>query len=110
MESTFANAREIYQIDESRLHILRYIRISRILLQRLIADDFMTPDEHAVFASIKYEWIPCVDNPELFEMRTLYSPSAEELNAIWIDSYRRKNKNRRLFFLILEKRIERWWD
>lgn len=110
MEATFSDPRKIYQIDESRLQILRYIRISRILLQRLIADDFMTKEEHELFNSIEHEWIPCKDNPKLMEMRTIYSPPPEILDSAWDNSYRKKNKTRRLFFLILEKRIEHWWD
>lgn len=110
MEATFSDTSKVYQIDESRLQILRYIRVARILLQRLITDDFMTAEEHAVFASIEHEWVPCKDNPKMHEMRTVYCPPREELNAIWLNSYKRKNKNRRLFFLILEKRIEHWWD
>jgi hypothetical protein len=110
MEATFSDPRKIYQIDESRLQILKYIRISRILLQRLIADDFMTKEEHELFNSIESEWIPCKDNPKLMEMRTIYSPPPEILDSAWNNSYRKKNKTRRLFFLILEKRIEHWWD
>lgn len=110
IDETFSDRTKVYQIDESRLNIVKYVRIARILLDRLIKDDFNTEEENAILSSIKHEWIPCEDNPELIEMRTINAPPIEVLRDIWTNEARRKAKTRRLFFLVLEKRIERWWD
>ena len=110
IEETFSDVHQIHQIDESRLHILRYVKIARILINRLIVDDFNTAEERAILAQIELDFVECDDNPEMMQIKTLNSPPIEVLRQIIKNENLRKNKTRRIFFLILEKRLERWWD
>ena len=110
IEETFSDVHQIHQIDESRLHILRYVKIARILINRLMVDDFNTDEERAILAKIELDFFESADDSQLMEIKTLNSPPIEVLRQIIKNEQQRKNKTRRLFFLILEKRLERWWD
>jgi hypothetical protein len=110
IERTFKDPKKVQQVDEARLHTLRYISIAVKLLERLIEDNFKTEADHAVYRTIKMEFVPCSDNPELSEVVFHHSPPREVLDEIRKREMNLKNKTRRLFFLILDKRIERWWD
>ena len=110
IEETFSDVHQIHQIDESRLHILRYVKIARILINRLMVDDFNTAEERAILDKIELDFVECDDNPEMMQIKTLNSPPIEVLRQIIKNENLRKNKTRRIFFLILEKRLERWWD
>lgn len=110
IEETFSDVHQIHQIDESRLHILRYVKISRMLLNQLMVDDFNTAEERDILAKIELDFVESEDDSHLMEIKTLNSPPIEVLREIIKSENQRKNKTRRLFFLILEKRLERWWD
>lgn len=110
IEETFSDVHQIHQIDESRMHILRYVKIARILINRLMVDDFNTAEERAILDKIELDFVECDDNPEMMQIKTLNSPPIEILRQIIKNENQRKNKTRRIFFLILEKRLERWWD
>lgn len=110
IEETFSDVTQIHQIDESRLHILRYVKIARILLNRLMVDDFNTDEERSILNKIELDFSECEDDSRSMEIKTLNSPPIELLREIIKNENQRKNKTRRLFFLILEKRLERWWD
>lgn len=110
IEETFSDVHQIHQIDESRMHILRYVKIARILINRLMVDDFNTAEERAILDKIELDFVECDDNPEMMQIKTLNSPPIEVLRQIIKNENLRKNKTRRIFFLILEKRLERWWD
>lgn len=110
IEETFSDVEQIHQIDESRLHILKYVKISRKLLNLLMVDDFNTEEEKAILNKIELDFSECDDDNRLYEIKTLNSPPVEVLREIIKNENLRKNKTRRLFFLILEKRLERWWD
>lgn len=110
IEETFSDVNQIHQIDESRLHILRYVKIARILINRLMVDDFNTDEERAILDKIELDFVESEDDSKLMEIKTLNSPPIEVLREIIKNENQRKNKTRRLFFLILDKRLERWWD
>lgn len=110
IEETFSDVTQIHQIDEFRLHILRYVKIARILLNRLMVDDFNTDEERSILNKIELDFSECEDDSKLMEIKTLNSPPIELLREIIKNENQRKNKTRRLFFLILDKRLERWWD
>lgn len=110
IEETFSDVHQIHQIDESRLHIVRYVKIARILINRLMVDDFNTAEEHDILAKIELDFVESDDDSHLMEIKTLNSPPIEVLREIIKNENMRKNKTRRIFFLILEKRLERWWD
>ena len=107
IEKSFSDPDQYVQIPESAAQIVKYARIARILLDRLIEDDFMDPE---YFKNIKYEFIPCEDNKKLVELKCITQYTEEERAAKHLECHLKKQKTKRLFFLILEKRIEHWWD
>jgi hypothetical protein len=110
IEETFSDVTQIHQIDESRLHIVKYVKIARILINRLMVDDFNTDEERAILNKIELDFVESEDDSKLMEIKTLNSPPIEVLREIIKNENQRKNKTRKLFFLILDKRLERWWD
>jgi hypothetical protein len=110
IEETFSDVTQIHQIDESRLHIVKYVKIARILINRLMVDDFNTDEERAILNKIELDFVESEDDSKLMEIKTLNSPPIEVLREIIKNENQRKNKTRKLFFLILDKRLERWRD
>lgn len=106
----FSNPKNVYCEESRRLYRVKYLAIAIKLLERMMRNDYYTEHDHAVLATIKHEWVPCKDNPKMHEMVTISMPPAEVLDEIWNRASNLRAKSRRLFFLILEKRIETWWD
>lgn len=106
----FSDSKNVYCEEERRLYRVKYLTIAIKLLERMMANDYHTEKDLEIIATIKHEWVPCKDNPKLMEMVTISTPPNEVLNEIWTRASNLKKKSRRLFFLILEKRIESWWD
>ena len=109
LQEYFENPENVHMVDESRKHILRYVTIAKTLIDRLITDDFYTAEEQAKLDTIKFEWLD-TDDSRYVEMKRTAGISLEESSAIFEAVRIRQTKNRKLFFSVLEKRIERWWD
>lgn len=110
IHALFSDPKNVYSEEARRKYRLKYLAIAIKLLERLMSSDYYTEQDRAVLATIKHEWVPCKDNPKLLEMVTISTPPAEVLDEIWDRASNLRAKSRRLFFLILEKRIETWWD
>lgn len=110
VEKTFSNPENILQIESSRLHILKYVKIARTLLEKIIEDDFLTEEDQSIYKQMNFDWIECKDSPKMYELVSSNRPSETVLRDIREREKALRNKTRRLFFLVLEKRIEYWWD
>lgn len=110
IEKTFSDVKQIHQIDESRLYILKYVKIARKLLDRIIEDDFNTKNEHEILDKIEHVFVESEDDPNLCELKSFNNPPIEVLREIIKNERSRRAKTRKLFFMILEKRLDQWWD
>jgi len=107
VEKSYSDPDNYVQIQESANQIVKYVRIARILLERLIKDDFMDPE---YWAKVSYEFVPCEDNKKLAELKCISEYTPEERAAKHKECQDKKQKTKRLFYLVLEKRLEYWWD
>lgn len=74
----------------------KYLRISINLLNKLIEDNFLEEEYEKLFEGKDY--------------LNLNKKTMEKLNILHIKQHKLKKKHLRLLMLILEKRIEIWWD
>lgn len=74
----------------------KYLKISINLLNKLIEDDFLKEENEKLFEGKDY--------------LNLDKETNKKLNVLWENQNKLRKKHMRLLMLVLEKRIDFWWD
>lgn len=74
----------------------KYLKISINLLNKLIEDDFLKEENEKLFEGKDY--------------LKLDKETNKKLNVLWENQNKLRKKHMRLLMLVLEKRIDFWWD
>jgi hypothetical protein len=110
IEKYYSTSKSVMQVEESKNQILKYVRLEISILKRIIEDDFYTDEDKKLLDKVTYKFVPCEDNSELSQLVCGNEVSKEVRMEIYNRGSKLKQKYKRLFFLILEKRVEHWWD
>lgn len=103
MRCFYENQNNVHQIDQSRLSILRYVNISIVLIEKLLEDDFLAIEDSKMIERLGVNWIK-------FDVDSFEIKHKEEINGIYNRAEIKRQKTKHLLFLIIEKRIDYWWD